>query len=180
MRMKCVLVLDMQSAQGGGSLRARVCVRACVGGWEGGRRAREQKRGETPMAESTTTLHAKPRTKPSSSVASVEEMLSWVKNTSRRSDDDSSSDTRSSCARSSVVAEKMPACSCSSTVICAQGRRSLRGEAVPGRLEARRRETGSRASVRYEERASLAGGASGTARIRATPCAEFWASGEPE
>ena len=136
MRMKCVLVLDMQSAQGGGSLRARVCVRACVGGWEGGRRAREQKRGETPMAESTTTLHAKPRTKPSSSVASVEEMLSWVKNTSRRSDDDSSSDTRSSCARSSVVAEKMPACSCSSTVICAQGRRSLRGEAVPSRLEA--------------------------------------------
>ena len=63
MRMKCVLVLDMQSAQWGGSLRARVCVRACVGGWEGGRRAREQKRGETPMAESTTTLHAKPRTK---------------------------------------------------------------------------------------------------------------------
>ena len=123
-------------AGGGVTARARVCVRACVGGWEGGRRAREQKRGETPMAESTTTLHAKPRTKPSSSVASVEEMLSWVKNTSRRSDDDSSSDTRSSCARSSVVAEKMPACSCSSTVICAQGRRSLRGEAVPSRLEA--------------------------------------------
>ena len=40
MRMKCVLVLDMQSAQGGVTARARVCACVCgrVGGWEAGTR----------------------------------------------------------------------------------------------------------------------------------------------
>ena len=138
MRMKCVLVLDMQSAQGGGSLRARVCVRACVGGWEGGRRAREQKRGETPMAESTTTLHAKPRTKVEAQQqrrqrrGDVELGEEHVEAQRRRLEQRHALLLREELGGRGEDAGLQLLVDCN----CAQGRRSLRGEAVPSRLEA--------------------------------------------